>query len=196
MKLQSKPKSISLQGISLHDFAEYIFDENLFKHLTISDQFPNKSAYKSALIRSIFGRRPAYGTNAETMGFIYLDYPSLKNITIPPALSTYADKKHISITNSDWRNFLKIAIDYEIRLNNHIQPLVDDEKKYIRDSNMSSPIAAYDDKRESLKHWSTVKMKDNGEISNQQSRLVVLLCAGLGIHTMDQLQKMLNTLIK
>ena len=181
------------KGISLHDFAEDIFDENLFKHLTISDNFPNKSAYKSAyksaLIRSIIGRRPAYETNAETMGFIYLDYPSLKNITIPSALSTYADKKHISITNSDWRNFLKIAIDYEIRLNNHIQPLVDDEKKYIRDSNMSSPIAAYDDKRENLKHWPTVKKNENGEISNQQSRLVVLLCAGLGIHTMDQLQK-------
>ena len=33
-----------------------------------------------------------------------------------------------------------------------------------------------------------VNVKEGGKVSEQQSRLVVLLCAGLGIHTIDQLQ--------
>ena len=75
-----------------------------------------------------------------------------------------------------------------MRLNNHIQPLIDDEKKYVRDSNLSSPIAASDDTREKLKRWPSVNVKEGGKVSEQQSRLVVLLCAGLGIHTIEQLQ--------
>lgn len=82
------------------------------------------------------------------MGFIYLDYPSLKTAKVPSILADYADKNNIRIEDEDWQDYLKLAIDYVMRLNNHIQPLVDDEKKYVRDSNLSSPIAAADDTRE------------------------------------------------
>lgn len=33
-----------------------------------------------------------------------------------------------------------------------------------------------------------MKINEGGNVSEQQSRLVVLLCAGIGIHTLDQLQ--------
>ena len=148
----------------------------MFEHLTASDGAKNENAYKAALIRGIIGRRPAYETNAETMGFIYLDYPALKTAKIPAVLSDYVEKNNINITDSDWQNYLKLAIDYVLRLSNHIQPLVNDEKKYIRDSNLSTPI--------DLGHWPNVKTNENGQVSEQQPRLVVLLCAGLGIHTL------------
>lgn len=147
----------SPEGVSLHDFSDMIYSQAMFEHLTISDGSQNKNAYKAALIRGIIGRRPAYETNAETMGFIYLDYPALKTAKIPAVLSDYVEKNNIKITDSDWQNYLKLAIDYVLRLNNHIQPLADDERKYIRDNNLSSPIAALDDTRNNLKHWPSVK---------------------------------------
>ncbi len=178
----------SPEGVSLHDFSDMIYSQAMFEHLTVSDGSQNKNAYKAALIRGIIGRRPAYETNAETMGFIYLDYPALKTAKIPAVLSDYVEKNNIKITDSDWQNYLKLAIDYVLRLNNHIQPLADDERKYIRDNNLSSPIAALDDTRNNLKHWPSVKKNENGEVSDKQPRIVVLLCAGLGIHTLEQLQ--------
>lgn len=182
--LRAKPS----EGISLHDFSNIIYSQAMFEHLTASDGARNENAYKAALIRGIIGRRPAYETNAETMGFIYLEYPSLINARIPDVLSDYIERNDINITDSDWQNYLKLAIDYVLRLNNHIQPLVIDERKYIRDNNLSSPIATLDDTRNNLKHWPSVKKNENGEVSDKQPRLVVLLCAGLGIHTLEQLQ--------
>ena len=178
----------SPDGVSLYDFSEEIYNQAMFDHLSNTDGAKNKKAYKAALVRGIIGRRPAYETNAETMGFIYLDYPSLKTAKVPSILADYADRNNIRIEDKDWQDYLKLAIDYVMRLNNHIQPLVDDEKKYVRDSNLSSPIAAADDTREKLKHWPSVKINEGGNVSEQQSRLVVLLCAGIGIHTLDQLQ--------
>ena len=186
MILASAPSSPD--GVSLYDISEAIYNQVMFDHLSNTDGAKNKNAYKAALIRGIIGRRPAYETNAETMGFIYLDYPSLKTAKVPSVLSDYADRNGINIEDIDWQDYLKLAIDYVMRLNNHIQPLVDDEKKYVRDSNLSSPIASSDDVREKLKHWPSVKINEGGNVSEQQSRLVVLLCAGLGIHTLEQLQ--------
>ena len=178
----------SPDGVSLYDISEAIYNQAMFEHLSNNDGAKNKNAYKAALIRGIIGRRPAYETNAETMGFIYLDYPALKTAKVPSVLADYADQNGITIKDKDWQDYLKLAIDYVMRLNNHIQPLVDDEKKYVRDSNLSSPIAASDDPREKLKRWPSVKIIEGGKVSEQQSRLVVLLCAGLGIHTIEKLQ--------
>lgn len=179
---------ISDNGISLFECAETIFNGNLFDHISSTDTSKNKIAYKAALIRGTIGRRPAYETNAETMGFIYLDYPALKTAQIPSILSDYATRNDLNIKDEDWQDFLKLAIDFVMRLNNHIQPLIDDERKYVRDSNLSSPIASFNDERKNLKHWPTVKKNKGGRVSEHQSRITLLLCAGLKIHTLEQLQ--------
>ena len=182
--------SISSQSesVSLYDLSEEIYSGALFEHLTASDAKNNKMAYKAALLRSIIGRRPAYETNAETLGFIYLDYPYLRTANVPEVLSDFADKNNIHITDADWQDYLKLVIDYVIRLGNHIQPLVDDESKYIRDNNRSTPIAAQDDLRIGLAKWPTVKVNKEGDAMDRQPRLVLLLCAGLGIHSLAQLR--------
>ena len=174
-------------GLSLYDFAETIYSQAMYDHLSSSDGAKNKAAYKAALIRGIIGRRPAYETNAETMGFIYLNFPALKTVKISQTLADYAERYGIKIEDKDWQDYLKLVIDYTLRLNNHIQPLLDDEKKYIRDSNLSTPIASANDTREHLKHWPTVKIEADGSVSPSQSRIITLLCAGMGIHTTEQL---------
>lgn len=186
-------------GVSLYEFSEVIFNPAMFDHLSSTDGARNKLAYKAALIRGIIGRRPAYETNAETMGFIYLDYPSLKDVKISSTLADYADQNGLHISDKDWQNYLKLALDYTLRLNNHIQPLVDDEKKYVRDSNLSSPIASSDDNRPGLKHWPHVNVDKAGNVSELQPRLVLLLCAGMGMHETTQLQanvRIVNAIIK
>lgn len=181
-------KPSSSDGVSLYDISEEIYDQTMFEHISSTDAEKNKKAYKAALIRGIIGRRPAYETNAETMGFICLDFPLLKTVKISSTLADFAQNNGIKIEDSDWQDFLKLAIDYVMRLGNHIQPLIEDEKKYIRDSNLSTPIAASDDTRKMVKLWPTVKIDEGGNVSDQQPRLVVLLCAGMGIHTLDKLQ--------
>lgn len=178
----------SPDGVSLYDVSEAIYNQAMFDHISNNDGAKNKNAYKCALIRGVIGRRPAYETNAETMGFIYLDYLDLKTAKVPSVLADYADQNGITIKDQDWQDYLKLAIDYVMRLGNHIQPLADDEKKYVRESNLSTPIAASDDQREKIKRWPSVKIVEGGKVFEHQSRLVVLLCAGLGIHTVEKLQ--------
>lgn len=186
MILASTPQTE--EGLSLYTVSEVIYNQAMFEHLSNADGAQNKQAYKAALMRSIIGRRPAYETNAETMGFFYLYYPSLSSVKMPSVFADFAERNGVVLTDKDWQDYLKLALDYVMRLNNHIQPLVDDERKYVRDSNLSTPIAASDDTREKLKRWPSVKLNDDSTVYENQPRPVVLLCAGLGIHTLEQLQ--------
>lgn len=175
-------------NVSLQDFSDAIYNDRLFEHLR-GGRGNDESAYKAALIRGTIGRRPAYETNAETMGFVCLEFPSLRDVHIAqsPALSDYVDRNRVNLTDQDWQNYLKLAIDYELRLNNHIQPLSDGERKYVWDSNLSRPIASSGDNRTGLARWPKVRRDNNGNVSEKQPRLVLLLCAGLGIHSQEQL---------
>lgn len=173
--------------LSLYDVSNCIYNDIIFRHIKTSDD--HKRAYKAALMRTIIGRRPQYETNAETMGLITLVYPALKNVRMSSNLADFVEEKGLCLTDQDWRDFLKICLDYFIRFNNHIQPLIDDERKYVRDSNLSTPVAGPDDPNPNAKQWPSVNVKQDGTVSHRQTRLVVLLCAGLGVHTLDALQE-------
>lgn len=178
------------KSISLENFSDVICDDRLFEHLGGRDAAAYRTAYKAALLRGTIGRRPFYETNVETMGFVCLEFPSLNgaHIAQSPALSDYVDRNQVGITDQDWQNFLKLAIDYELRLNNHIQPLTDGEEKYVWNSNLSKPIASSGDTRTEMTHWPKVCKDNDGNVSEDQPRLVLLLCAGLGIHSREQLR--------
>ncbi|MCE9354585.1 DEAD/DEAH box helicase [Phocaeicola vulgatus] len=190
MIIDNAPKSP--EGITLEAFSNEIYNHIIFDHLTASDGAKNKNAYKASLMRGTIARRPAYETNAETMGLFTLVYPGLKNIKRPATLVDYLDKHNIELKDQDWQDYLKLCLDYFVRLNNHIQPLVDDERKYVRDSNISTPFSAPDDKRENVKAWQLLNRKDDGTVSHRQPRIVIMLCAGLKIHNLDDLQKNAN----
>lgn len=190
MIIDNTPKSP--EGITLEVFSNEIYNHVIFNHLTAFDGAKNKNAYKASLMRGTIGRRPAYETNAETMGLFTLIYPGIKNIKRPSSLVDYLDKHNLDLKDQDWQDYLKLCLDYFVRLNNHIQPLVDDEKKYVRDSNISTPFSAPDDKRENVKAWQSLNRKDDGTVSHRQPRIVIMLCAGLKIHNMKDLQKNAN----
>ena len=191
--------SSAKEELSLSKLADKIFDEHVFKHITVNEDNPDKAAYKAALIRSFIGRRPLYDTNIETMGLLKLDYPALKNTNRPNSLLDYIDTHNIDFSNEDWHDFLKVCLDYYVRVGNHIQPLISGERAYVRDSNLGIPLSGPDDIRKGVSHWPQVDKTDDGNIKDKQNRIVLLLCAALGIHDLISLQsnwKTVNDILK
>ena len=177
----------NVDSISLHELGDIIYDQPLHRHFT--DGVGNDiTAYKASLMRAFIGRRQMYENGPETMGLITLVYPALDGCGMPETLADYSDSHQLGITDKDWQDYLKIAIDYFVRYNNHIQPLVDGERPFIRDANLSRPFTASDDKKEGLQSWPDVKKDKDGNVKPNQSRLVTVLCAGLGIMTPDELK--------
>ena len=174
-------------SLSLHDLGDAIYDTALHRHLT-DGEGDNLTAYKASLIRQFIGRRQMYENGPETMGLITLTYPALANVRMPEELADYASNHHLDIKDQDWRDFIKLCLDFFVRLNNHIQPLADGERTFIRDANLSRPFTAADDKRKELASWPVVAKDADGELKPQQSRLILLLCAGLGIKSTDELK--------
>ena len=174
-------------SISLHDLADIIYDRNLFNHL-VEGETDDASAYKATMLRAFIGRRQMYASGPETMGLVTLTYPALSNVRMPEELAEYSDSHGLGFTDADWRDFLKLTLDFFVRLNNHIHPLIEGERSFVRDGNLSRPLTASDDKRLGLSSWPLVAKDENGTIKPGQSRIVVLLCAGLGIKTIEELK--------
>lgn len=179
-------------GLSLKEVSDCIFNRALFEHIAGKNNSNDEDAYKAALLRQIIGRKPLYESNAESMGLITLVYPALQKISRPVSLVDYVDDNGIDLSDDDWRDYLKICLDYFFRMGNHVQPLIDGERKYVRDANLSTPVASTADTRTDTDHWPTVNMDSNDNVSLKQSRLVLILCAGLGIHTATDLQTSCN----
>lgn len=177
------------ESILLCELTNLIFNDVLFNHIVGGDKEHDAHAYKAALIRHFIGTRSLYEMNAENMGLITLEYTDLKDVRLPEVLADFADKEHITITDQDWKDFLKICLDYYLRQANHIQPLIPGERKYVRNSSKSSPISASDDRRSGISSWVSVKVSKDGKVLTKQSRLVVLLCAALGIDSAEKLEK-------
>ena len=174
-------------SISLHDLGDIIYDIPLHKHLT-DGKGDETTAYKAALMRQFIGRRQMYENGPETMGLITVTYPALSDIRMPEELADYSEVHHLGFEDQDWRDYLKLILDYYVRLNNHIQPLVDGERPFVRDANLSRPFTAADDKRTGLASWPVVAKDNNGDIKPVQPRTVVILCAGLGITSLEELK--------
>ena len=176
------------QGKSLHEVSNCLFDFQLFNHIAGRRNTTDETAYKAALLRQYIGRKSLYENTMENMGIISLVYPALNNIKRPNSIVDYSELYGLEISDQDWRDFLKIALDYFFRVGNHIQPLVRNEKKYIRESSLGTPVAPADDDRIGVAHWPTVN-EDNDGVTLKQHRLILLLCAGLNIYTQADLQQ-------
>lgn len=172
--------------LTLSETADLICYDRLFDHISSPDT-GDKRAYKASLIRSFIGRRQLYETGVESMGLVTLVYPALKDVHMPESLQDFSDDHELGLTDKDWQDYLKIILDFHIRLANHIQPLIPGERKYVRDSNLSKPIAPADDEREGVSKWVKVKKDDQGNVSVKQPRVVLLLCAALGIDSQEKL---------
>ena len=161
---------------SISDAADSIFDRRIFEHIDFeASQRPgthtkDEDAYKTSLVRSIIGRRPVYLQSIENLGLVTIRYSALsnRNQAIPASWSRAGFGKE------DFNAFVKIAVDYVIRMGNHLQKPTDNETQYLRDSDMSTPFDST--------CWPHVQKHDDGTLMSRQNRLVLLLCAALGIN--------------
>lgn len=144
----------------------------LYKHLGLPGNFINN--YLSALFIDQFGRRPRRGNSPETMGFVRLVYPGLLNCKAPTAAA------HYKITDSEWRDYLKICIDYFIRYNNHVV-LPPDVSYLLAQNYYSSFVYSSDCTLDNKpKRFPSLKAYNDGRIAERQNRIVLLLLAALG----------------
>ncbi len=134
-------------------------------------------AYNKSLLLDQFSRRPKRANNLETLGLVRLVYPSLESIKPSENITS------LGINNEEWQNFLKICVDYFIRENYHFT--FDNNvyhlllRKYFK-----SAIYPSDTKVERVKKWPN--FKKNRIVQN---RLVLILCAGLGYHSNENVTK-------
>lgn len=185
--------------VSLSALPRILFDHNLFVHISGIDpsnriEYQNQSTpYKAALVRNLIGRRSIYEANLESLGLLTLKYPALAAIPCPQALRTFMNQCNLTIQDSDWHDFLKLCLDFYVRMGNHIQPLEDNEYRYSREGTIGKPMRessytpVYYDRSEIC--WPQVHVNTNGNLCKVQPRLVLLLCAAMHIDNLNQLNQ-------
>jgi DEAD/DEAH box helicase domain-containing protein len=126
-----------------------------------------------ALFRE-FARRPKWLNNAETLGLLSLKYPTIDELQerhLPPVFRA-ANK-----TLQDWKDFLKICLDFHARENSFINISHNFRRwigskvpvKFLRPPRYSDNLPRYQ------KNWPQVNKQ------GRQSRLVLLLSLGLNL---------------
>ena len=151
----------------------------LFKHINSArgeGRYENPAKYLKALLVDQFGWIPKRANSLENMGFIRLVYPDLKRSKCPALLTAVGCK------NEDWQNFLKICLDYLIRGGRHYM-ISSEYKDFLTQNTTTSAIYPKDSDLRKNGHpvskWPVVRQTLTG-IQEDQSRLVLLLCAVLG----------------
>ena len=138
--------------------------------------FRKATDYLKALLVDQFGWIPKRANSLETMGFVRLVYPVLKNAKCPVLL---LQKR---CTDTDWQHFLKICMDYVIRGGRHYM-LSGAYKEYLTQNKYCTPIyPSNSDLRMNgtpVSKWLKVIVSSKG-VNEIQNRLVLLLCAVLG----------------
>lgn len=121
-----------------------------------------------------FMRRPKNRNNLETQGLIKLVYPALEKVTNTPL---YWEQR--GLTLKDWKDFLKITLDFYVRDNFFIK-IEDILRKWVGlpvyERSVISANSS-DESERSISHWLQVKAG-----KAEQQRLITLLAAGSGLH--------------
>lgn len=167
---------------------------DLFTHISSarintskSDDEQQPRAYLNALVYNQFGSVSKQRSSLETMGLVHLEYPGLEHATCP---TDFPDRRN----GQDWRDFLKLALDYHIRGNKNLQ-VKPEELRWSTVSNAYRSIFPPDSKETEVDKWPQVSTNKNGRTINLiQPRLVLLLCAALGYETVDDLKKNKDTI--
>lgn len=184
----TEPKPVTWEAL-LDDIRDYSASfRDLFTHLssarintTLSDDEQLK-AYLNALIFDQFGSVSKQRSSLETMGLVHLEYPGLAQAACP---TDFPDRRN----GQDWRDFLKLALDYHIRGNKNLQ-VKPEELRWSTVSNAYRSIFPPDSTKEEVDKWPQVGTNKNGRTINlRQPRLVLLLCAALEYNTVDKLKE-------
>jgi superfamily II DNA/RNA helicase len=152
--------------------------KKLYDHLPASFRTGrDKTDYLQQLMIDQFGRRPRKAgiNNPETMGLVRVVYPAIENAQMPYAINTIFNG--LKWTVNDWRDFLKITLDYFFRENMHIN--VPNNNKRLRTQVFKNSDVYPADSNQGKK-FPSLRLNQNDTVRTP-NRLVVLLLLAMGI---------------
>ena len=127
-----------------------------------------------------FAKRLPRERSLENLGLVNIVYPVLDNITLP----NIAKKLNIDLV--EWRNLLKISVDFIIRNYYHFF-LPPDIKQFITSSLKSVSIFPSNTQVVNVRRWPKFDKKQK-----HPNRLSLLICAGLGIFSNDDIDNIIE----
>ncbi|WP_028872941.1 DEAD/DEAH box helicase [Psychroserpens burtonensis] len=144
--------------------------------------------YAKSLLFDQFSKRLQRERSLENLGLVNIVYPSLENQTLPSIAEV------LKITKEEWSDLLKIAADYIIRKNIHV---FFDDKMRVFTSKFYHSQAIHPSNTE-IANVSKWPLFNPNAIT--QPRLILLICAGLGWDTQEEItttqQDQLNDLLE
>lgn len=181
-KLLENEDSVDLKKTrtSWQELINKIKEENGFKTLFIKaakgrDFTSENEIYAKSLLYDQFARRLGRERSLENLGLVNVVYPELDNVALPDEASL------LKINIDEWKDLLKIAADYTVRYNFN----------FTFDDSMHKFTSKF--YRHQLIYSSASQQKNSWKLYNPdskiQSRLVLLICAGLGWHTKEDIDK-------
>ncbi|WP_394906083.1 DEAD/DEAH box helicase [uncultured Mesonia sp.] len=167
--------SLSGSRSSWKDIIDHIIGKNDFKTLFRKGARGNNlitenETYAKALLYDQFARRIPRERSLENLGLVNIVYPKLDDVVAPEI----ANK--LGINKEEWQSLLKIAADYIIRYNFNFS-FDDSMRLFTSKFYRSERIYPSNTEIVNAKKWRLYNPK-----SITQSRLVLLICAGLGWH--------------
>lgn len=165
---------------SWKNIIDFIKDKKDFKTLFLKgargQNFVNDNeVYAKSLLYDQFARRIPRERSLENLGLVNIVYPTLDNIPLNEVA------KNIGLNSEEWRDLLKISADFVIRSNSHFF-LDEGIYKFSSKRYFPSLIFKNDSGLVNVKEWPRYNAK-----SVTQSKLVLLICAGLGWHDRDDI---------
>ena len=149
--------------------------------------------YLNSLYFDQFSWIPKRSNSLETMGMVHMVYPPLSRAVVPEELGRHG------FSDEDWRNYLKVCVDYVVRSKMHII-IPESVKSYLVQTSFVQPIYGPDSERvKGQVKWPVLKGGPN-TVDEKQSRIVLILCAALGIDNKDSITQdqriLINTMLR
>lgn len=118
LRKQNLEQSIANPVISWSDMVRVIVNHPEFRFLKASIEKVAKvydidtdKELAELLLLNEMARRPRNANSLETLGLVYLCYPNLDKVTV----DGFKDWKELGFDLQDWKNFLKLLLDFYIR---------------------------------------------------------------------------------
>jgi ATP-dependent helicase YprA (DUF1998 family)/DNA-directed RNA polymerase subunit M/transcription elongation factor TFIIS len=167
---------------SWKEIINHVKEKNDFKTLFHKGARGNNIAldnetYAKSLLYDQFARRIPRERSLENLGLVNIVYPNLDNLIAPEIAIK------LGITNEEWMSLLKISADYIIRYNFNFS--FDDAMRLFTSKFYRSELI-YPSTNEIAK---AKKWRVYNPNSIAQSRLVLLICAGLGWHDRNEINE-------
>jgi len=165
------------------------FGDTDLRLLTNQIEGANTVNYLKSMFIDQMGNKPLRGNSLETLGLVHLDYPAIRRLTsnqVPLVFRAFYGYDDDVQALNDWKDFLRICIDYQIRRNSHIIIPDGDIRNLVTQRYFSDPIYYIGTGRRierengrKSKIWPL--LAEVGRTDNVVSRLPLLLLLGKGI---------------